>query len=227
MNMKTPTLNLYDFIGVIVPGTVLLVGVSILFDLGPIDSLLVPQDFGSLTVHLVFAYVTGQLIQAIGNVVEIVYWSLWKGNPTDWPVSNPARNRFSSAVETACRLIGENKPEGTDKERRHQWKRMTLLAQSNIYAEEMAGRLEVFNRLYGMFRGVFASVLVLALLGWKSSQVDLWTLYILLCAIVVTALYRMHHFAVCYAFELFSSVVYLLEKAKSSSKPTFRTLRME
>jgi hypothetical protein len=39
---------------------------------------------GDLGLFLVIAYVAGHLTQAVGNVLESLWWRAWGGWPTDW-----------------------------------------------------------------------------------------------------------------------------------------------
>ena len=73
----------YEIVGVIMPGSVLLFGMALLFP--DLKSLFFAQGFslGELGLFLVLSYVTGHLIQAIGNLLEFIVWKGFGGMPTD------------------------------------------------------------------------------------------------------------------------------------------------
>ncbi len=203
------TFDFYEFVGIIVPGTVILVSAGLLFDLGTFDDLLLPTAFGSLGIHLVLAYVSGHLVQAIGNGIEWLYWLPWRGMPTDWPISRPKQDEFPKALDAICQLTHQEHPSGSHKEQRKEWKRLVGQARSIIYATGRAGRLQVFNGNYGMFRGVLAAFAVTALFGWLSSELDSYVLYPALVGLAILTGYRMHRFAKHYAKELFANAAEL------------------
>ena len=211
-----PALNFYEFTGIVIPGSVTLVGLGYLFDLGNLDVLLTPRDFGSLGVHLILAYVAGHLIQAVGNAIEAGYWRLWKGMPTDWPIVRAKYNDFPSARDTIYSLTNHEVPAGTQEEQLQQWRPLVGRVRSSIYASGRAARLEVFNGNYGMFRGLLAAVVVLGLIGWQSTLMGASVLYPVLVTLAVLAVYRMHRFGMHYAKELFANAAELAKKGSAA-----------
>jgi hypothetical protein len=77
-------LSFYEFAGIVAPGLVLLLGIAVLTSDAPSFQQIAKFDLGGLGLLLVLSYVAGHLVQAIGNVLERVYWSWWGGMPTDW-----------------------------------------------------------------------------------------------------------------------------------------------
>lgn len=215
--IKLPEIGFYDFVGVIVPGTVLLVGTDFLFNIEELEPLLIPESFGSLGTHLVLAYLIGHLLQAIGNAFERIYWKLWHGMPTDWPVTRPELTRFSQAIDVICQLTGQEKPTGNIDARLKEWRRLVAQARSTIYANGRAARIQVFNGIYGMFRGVLASLIIGALLGWRSTEINMFTLYTALILLGILTGLRMHRFALHYATELFASAGSLAKESKATN----------
>jgi hypothetical protein len=195
--------DFYEFVSFIVPGSVLLVLVGYMFDIKKgVSSLLAPQDFGSLGVHLILAYITGHLLQAASNFLEVLYWKAWKGMPTDWPISRPQNLDFSkakAAVEELCQQKVSDL---------RQWRILVAQVRSTVYSSKRAGRLHIFNANYGMFRGLVAAELIVGVLGCISS-INSVAFYPILAAVVFLTGYRMHRFALHYARELFANVAEL------------------
>ncbi len=66
----------YEFAGIIAPGAVTIFGLSRIY---PEIGLLVKDDkisFGEFGLLLILAYVAGHLIQALGNLIEKIWWRL-------------------------------------------------------------------------------------------------------------------------------------------------------
>lgn len=194
--------DFYDFVALVVPGSVLLVAAGYLLDVGAANVLFSPQDFGSLGVHLILAFVAGHLLQAIGNAVEHLYWKAWRGMPTDWPISRPQRSDSPAAKAAVEKLCGQTADSLS------KWRNLLAQARSTVYSSGRSGRLHIFNGNYGMFRGLVAAELVIAVFAWKSS-LSLVALYVALAAIVFLTMCRMHRFALHYAKELFANVAEL------------------
>jgi hypothetical protein len=182
--------DFYEFVSLIVPGSALLVVVGYMFDVRGISSLLAPQDFGSLGIHLILAYITGHLLQAIGGFLEALYWKAWKGMPSDWPISRsqkPGSSIAKAAVEKLC------KQKTTDL---RQWRILVAQARSAVYSSERADRLHVFNANYSMFRGLAATELIIGAFSWTSS-LNLVVLYPILAAVVLLICPTLRRRALC------------------------------
>lgn len=192
--------DFYEFVGIIVPGSALLISIGFLFKVDSVSFLLVPNSFGGLGAHVLIAYITGHLLQAIGNYIEYLYWKAWKGMPTDWPVSRAEACKFPGATEALLKLC---QTESITKDLQV-WRGLVAQARSAIYSKGHATRLQYFNGTYGMFRGIVADGFVVACLAW-ASQVDVKLVYPVIAVVVGISLNRMHSFAVHYANELFSS----------------------
>ena len=89
----------YEIIGVITPGSILLFGLALLFP--DLKALFFAEGFslGDLGLFLVLSFVAGHLIQAVGNLLEVVVWKGFGGMPTDWLIANPDKLIHESQVE--------------------------------------------------------------------------------------------------------------------------------
>jgi hypothetical protein len=214
-----PKLSSYEFLGVTVPGVILVYGFSLMFpELGLLKTA-EKVSFGEVGLMLVLAFVSGQLLQALGNLIEYGWWFIG-GWPSDW-VFEKKRGLLSGAqTEDAFRkiakmlgtatfnpAIAESKP----------WKAITRQIYAAVAKAGNTSRIDVFNRNYGMFRGIAAAVLVTALAGAVGGRIGDYRIYIGLLVMLVLALFRMQRFAVLYARELF--ITFLLLPADGSAAP--------
>ena len=88
--------DFYEFVGVLAPGAVVLYGVAILFpELGLVTRGEV-ISFGEFGLVVILAYVSGHIVQAVGNIIEWFgrkYLGEW---PSDW-----VRTRKHDILSTA------------------------------------------------------------------------------------------------------------------------------
>ena len=213
-------LTFYDFVGVIIPGSVLLIGLGLLFDLGKLAEIAIPRDAGLVTAHLVLAYVAGQLLQALSDWLELLYWRCWKGRPTDWPL-NRERHPFGiNAVSEVTRLYhkGEPKPEAASASLSApdlaEWHRCVSYAVNASAAEKLHDRMQIFNSLCSMFRGMLTSFLLLLVLVLAFIRPVQPAVPVVLLAAGLLSVYSMHKFSRLYAAELFANVHRLIIERK-------------
>ena len=210
--MKLRAIDFYEFVGIVVPGSVLLVSVGYLLSAAKLAALLAPEAFGSFGVHVILAYVVGHLLQGLGNVIESLYWRAWKGMPTDWPVTSPANPQFIGAKSAVLTLCGYTGPSNATLGLA-EWRVLVARVRSTIYVSGRASRLQFFNGNYAMFRGLLAAEAVISLTAWWSTAGRTVLYPAIGLAILLTA-YRMHRFGVHYAQELFANAAELAEASK-------------
>ncbi len=61
--------DFYEFVGIIVPGSVLMLALGILFPDTVLVNILTPATAGATGTHLVLAYLIGHFLQAGGNLL--------------------------------------------------------------------------------------------------------------------------------------------------------------
>lgn len=215
--------DFYATAGVIAPGMVFIVGLVILCfpdhskDLMAISGV----SLGSLGVGLILAYVAGQLLQAIGNAIEAIWWWCWGGMPTDW-VRSGKRELIAPSQRTLLESrirVTVNDPTftlagATDKH----WYAITRQVYAAVATADRTARIDIFNGNYGLCRGIAAGLLVLlvtsAIMHWQA-----WKVELILAVLIALAFYRMHRFAVRYAREVFTQYLQLSTASNSGGAP--------
>lgn len=205
--------DFYEVIGVIAPGMVLIVGAVFLFFPDQQQNLMgiANLSLGSLGVGLILAYVAGQLLQAVGNVLDTVWWSLWGGMPTDWVRSGKhaliAESQRNLIRERICIMLNNSSFDLSATDTKH-WYSITRQIYAAVSAAGRAARVDIFNGNYGLCRGIAAGFLLLLagsiIVNWRA-----WQIETVLVILIAFSIYRMHRFGVRYGRELF--VQFLLQ----------------
>lgn len=197
------TFDAYEYVGVIAPGAVL--AVAIVAQWPAAKDLILSKDFslGGFGIFLVCSFVLGHLVAAIGNVLERLVF-LPVGRPSDWVrrqniylISKAQRERL---IEKVNELQGGNFDLTTASER--DWFSVTREIYGAVSAAGRAGRVDAFNRTYGLMRGI-ASALLCVTIWLLIAQWGNWQWPALALGLAILALYRMIHFGKLYANELF------------------------
>jgi hypothetical protein len=199
--------DFYQTVGVVAPGVLVVTGGVVLFFPDQRQALMSVANvsLGSLGLGLILAYVVGQLLQAVGNSIEVAWWSLWRGMPTDWIRTGKhdlvAKAQRDQIQQRAQAMLNDPSFDLSAVGKKH-WYAVTRQIYASISAGTRASRVDIFNGNYGLCRGIAAGLLVLllaaAIVDWQA-----WKLEIALGILFATAIYRMHRFGVHYGRELF------------------------
>ena len=184
--------GIYETIAVFIPGVITLYFVDDFYCLNLLEN-------SNFLILLAFSYVCGQLLQGISKLIESLYWKLWKGNPTEWMLSQQ-KNIYDNKLREKVLKSFKNEYG------------FELNHQNLFLIKEVANddfRLQVFNTHYGLFRalGTIFAILVISYL-LKSKIAMAGTLLI----ITIISLHRMHTFSVHYAKRLFAVFIEKTEK---------------
>lgn len=197
--------NLYEYIGVVAPGSVVIFGASLVF---PEIKTYISNgsvSVGGLGIFLILSFVAGHLLQGLGNLFEKGFWRFFSGMPTSWVLKKPqtllADLQLKKLIEKVRRLHPDFP--GLDQVSGSEWFAITREIYAEIQSAGKSERADAFNRNYGLLRGLavgfifttLGAVLLLWLPGWK--------LILGLAAFSGLAVYRMYRFAVHYAREVF------------------------
>lgn len=195
----------YEFTGILVPGIAVLAGFMILFPDNSVLDSIKDISIGGLGLFVVLAYVAGHLIQALGNVLENIWWKAWGGMPSDWVRGKP-NSLLAPAQVKALETDAQQRLGFKDLNiaglTAAQWYAVTRQIHAEIASAGRANRVEIFNGNYGLNRGLAAALFAVAL---ATIIFQPWRTEIAVVAFLAgcLALYRMHRFARHYARELF------------------------
>ena len=208
--------DLYEYIGVIVPGAIVLLAASLLYP-SVLPTLTSSLSLGDLGLVLILAFVAGHLVQAGGNLWESIVWGISGGMPTCW-VADPKKKLLSQ--EQLTRLDARLTKE-------FECKRSSLKSGRGPMREIFVrvrklgkpDRIDKFNRNYGLMRGVAVSFLASALMVLVH-DVDQWKGALLLVALAGISTFRMVRFGIHYAREIYAEYLSLdIASTKTKSKP--------
>ena len=195
--------NAYEYIGVIAPGAVLSLGLIILWP--ETKEIFFNNNFtvGELGLFVIIAYVAGHLLQSVGNLIEKVLWKCFGGMPTDWVlkedqclVSPQQRVQWEQLLKPTQKV--EILPSLTNK----QWYPVVREMCIDIEKANRSGRIDSFNRTYGLLRGIAAAFIVLAIAIPLHSP-DQWKAALWVLALgFIPALFRMFRFGKTYGREV-------------------------
>lgn len=197
--------DFYEFTGILVPGVAILTGTLLLFPGVFRPDFIKDVSVGGLGLFVVLSYVLGHLVQAIGNIVEAVWWKLWGGMPTDWVRTKSERLLAPSQVALLGKLVHDRlglEEIEIAKCTKVQWYLLTRQIYAEVSGAGRASRIDIFNGNYGLNRGIGASLLVVLFVAVFKSPTN-WEFVGGTGIATALALYRMHRFARHYAIELF------------------------
>lgn len=196
----------YDTVGLIIPGTWLLLGLFYLKqDLAtPIMQGRNAFGIAELGLFLLLAFAVGHLVAALGNILEEVWWFPQGGRPTDWTsgqriLDSAARSRVGAKVKE----LHDSDFTGMEGMEVAKWRPLVRELYAHVAAAGRSGRIDVFNAQYGMMRGLAAASLALSLLAYLAPDHQREVVAIFAVAGLLS-LYRMDRFARHYARELFA-----------------------
>jgi hypothetical protein len=195
-------LTFYEQVGIVIPGSVLMVGLLFYF---PALNALVAKDgvtLGQFGIFLLLSYAAGHFIAALGNVLERVLWRLFGGMPSDWVTKQQCSllsTQQIAALETKIvSRFGMNvKLPGLD---RKVWWPISRQVYADVGKNGKVERIDTFNGNYGLNRGLSAACIALAIVAVTQAR---WHVVIGFLALAVVFAYRAYRFGVHYARELY------------------------
>lgn len=195
-------LTFYEQVGIVIPGSVLMVGLLFYF---PALNALVAKDgvtLGQFGIFLLLSYAAGHFIAALGNLLESVLWWLFGGMPSDWVTkqqSSLLSTQQIAALETkvASRFGVNVTLPGLG---RKVWWPISRQVYADVGKNGKVERIDTFNGNYGLNRGLSAACVALAVVAATQTQ---WHVVIGFFILAVVFAYRAYRFGVHYARELY------------------------
>lgn len=203
-------LDAYAVIGVVTPGAIVILGASIAFQQISRYTIDEGVTLGGLGIFVILSFAAGHLIQAIGNLLETVFWKPFGGKPSLW-VLGAKQTLLSDGQRTRLFDKAKSIDDGFTPEGNHAaeaWTAITREIYARVKSAKAAGRVDAFNRNYGMLRGIAAAMIVSSVIIAQKKGID-WDLVAVSVFTVLVALFRMYVFGKHYARELFVSFLSL------------------
>ena len=213
-------LTFYEQVGIVIPGSVLLVGVLFYF---PAFNALVAKDgvtLGQFGIFLLLSYAGGHFVAAIGNALETVFWRLLGGMPSDWVT----RARGTSLLSEEQLLALQNRVrerlgitvtdlKGFD---RKKWWPISRQIYADVAKNGKPDRIDTFNGNYGLTRGLCAAGLVLTCIALTRGQCEVAAGLLVLSLVFG---YRAYRFGVLYGREVYLQFLVTTDAKKPPTKP--------
>ena len=217
---KSQLFELYEILALILPGSVMLYGVSKLYPqlmLFPLDSDFSAGQFG---VFVLLAYAVGHIVQVLGGFVEFI-WRNLRGDPMDWFQKGKKPlvldHQIANLEEKVAKLLGIRDDNfHLNNLTRKEWLNMIKQMQISVEIAGRTGRLDKFQAIYMMCRGLIATLLVLSFASAITVPLEYWyTPYILLLFAFIL-FYRMIRFERNSVRELFIQFLQLPNPSKET-----------
>lgn len=209
---RSKLFDAYEVIGVIAPGVVL--ALLLMTEVPQLRALLGEGGFGvgDLGLFLMISFVLGHLVQAVGNLVELVVWPI-SGLPTNrvrFEKQNLVTPSQRNVLMAQLRAM-EGNEQPLDGYSRTAWRAVTTRAYARVRNANRSFRVDVANRTYGLFRGLSAAFAMT--LSWYAYQHgDHCEAILLLAVALAAAVWRMRRAGIHYARALILEFIDL-EKA--------------
>jgi hypothetical protein len=217
--------SLYDIVGVLAPGTVIVVGFSVLYPRlsGPLMNS--NLSGGELGLLVLLSYVVGNIVAGLSNILERPYWALTGGIHTARAQNNDGKvltaNEFER-LQTKLRETGIVKDTETIRELdAKRWWAITRQINAFLDGRKLADRVQLFNAQFGMNRGIATAFLIILTMTIVRLGIQAWKVELLLAGSSAVSVYRMHTFSLHYAQTLFR--MFLTAPEKTPSPPTSAT----
>ena len=204
------TFDFYEYAGFIIPGAVIIVAAVWLF---PESRAFFSKEgitLGEFSLFVIIAYAAGQLVQAIGNGLERIWWKARGGMPSVRILCGEylSTEQHKRLLEALRPRLGD-----ADPSKLPQSERLAIVRE--VYAEVAgagkASRVNTFNGSYGLMRGLAAAFVVTFALAIVASKGI--TVLGVLGMLFLLAISRMHRYGRHYATELFAQ--FLTARAKA------------
>ena len=165
----------YDLIAHIVPGTLLLLLILILWNLLDVKIPLQLSAPSELAIGVVAAFAIGNVVQAISSYFESFYYWLWRGKPSVIMLSREtvffSDSQRVRVLETLKGHFGIKEQPKTNNDYQFIFNRCMILANSS----QNKDRIEAFNSSYAFSRALLTTsllssviFLIILVLYWQS-----------------------------------------------------------
>jgi hypothetical protein len=223
--VKQSAFDTYEYVGIITPGAVLLTVLLFLFPDAKVQ--LAGREgiqIGALGIFLILSFVLGHIVQALGNIVGWLDQALSDGNASD-RLLNPVCTIVNAKQRAGLtRALLDRLGVVFDCQTPGEWRTTRTEMYGIISAAEKSGRIDAFNRSYGLNKGLscvffISSILVIAV----AEQPGIWG--IVLAGSAVLSFNRMRYFSECYTRELVLEFIRACEPSAAKEAPAEESRR--
>lgn len=197
---QLPDFNFYDFVGILAPGTLTLVGLSAVYP--SLDLVGQTEDIsaGEFGLLLILSYVAGHMTQAVGAKVSDIWWGVFgpaqtaweagrtrledraargakpiEGEPTEWVRTNvggllAAKQHEALPGHLSSKLRLSIDDLGSIP--KADWRNIVRQVYATVQAAGRSVRVDLFHANYAMFRGLIAGLLIVGAALWTSLPAD-------------------------------------------------------
>lgn len=200
--------SFYEFVGVIAPGTVVLLVLLYVFPDAVSNAYLKDFSISKFGIFIIVAYVAGHLIQSVGNVVERVWWYFFGGMPTTWVIRKGncpflSDEQHASILPRVSSILKLPTKYALQEYSAQDWFSVARQIYAAVKTANAAERVDIFNGNYGFFRGIAASLILAIILVLVKARFTEPSLLAIFCITFAMAIARMHLFGKHYARELY------------------------
>lgn len=191
---KSQLFELYEMLGLILPGAVFIYGISFLYP--ELSSFSFSNDLsaGALGIFIILSYVMGHIVQVAGEYVEL-FWRQIRGEPSEWVIegnkqlfTTPQIKALEKKIPQAVAMDGDFSMSSLT---RKQWLAMHKQLIIIVTNAERGKRLQKFNAIYVMCRGLVAAIVLLLIFSLFGHQTIGITTPFILAGLASILFYRM------------------------------------
>jgi hypothetical protein len=208
---STRAFDFYEFVAYLVPGVTLLLAFRATLPAVFVQIFPAGLDAPNLLPFLFLAYLSGFILQGFGTILEDAYWTIWKGKPTLWVlteeqdlVSHGQKDLLVQTLSAEGLIQGRSQFQELSKAA---WWAISRHMRTALESGTTTTRVQLLSAVIGMSRGILAALTACAALTIYSRGIDGFLTTLVLLILIALTLHRLHRFGVYYAREVIDSYI--------------------
>ena len=203
------TFDPYEFIAVAIPGALPTLTISLLVPGVAAVVMANGVDLGAFGIFLIVSFVVGHVVQLVGNMIEQIEGFATFG-ATDLAVRDKRRPMHPEQWNRFLASITEAGITGATGVTNKTWPGIRREVYARLSGEDRTQRIDMFNRTYGLCRGMVAGATISAGMTLFLGGEGGWQLSAMIFVFLVLPLYvRMRRFSRYYFNEIVSQFLSL------------------
>lgn len=216
---KSDLFEFYEILALVLPGAVMIYGLSKLY---PATTLFSFNNFsiGEFGVFALISYAMGHIVQVFGGLIEFV-WRKLRGDPTEWLKAGKKQLIFEYQIDGLEEKIAKRL--GVDRHdfhinnlTRREWLNMVKQMQIAVEINGNTARLNKFQAIYMMCRGLIATLFILTFASAFTISLNHIYIPFILLFFALILFYRMARFERHSTRELFIQFLQLPSNPKDN-----------